>query len=299
MEDEFELLPENAAEAGLPWDGPPTVTRRSIEVDGGRRVSVLAWGDAEPDAVLFHGGAQNAHTWDTVALALGRPLLAVDLPGHGRSDWRDDHDYSPATNAAALEEVVRAMAPRAALVVGMSLGGLSALALARRAPDLVRRLALVDVTPGTDREKAEPIAAFVAGPPSFASFEEILARTVAYNPTRSESSLRRGILHNAYEREDGSWVWRYDRTWGGDIGEHVGFRRQWDDVENLDVPALLVRGSESGVVTDEDVAEFGRRHADLRVEVVRGAGHSVQGDRPVELAALLADFLAGGDPCGS
>ncbi len=36
--------------------------------------------------MLLHGGAQNAHTWDTVALALGRPLVAIDLPGHGHSD---------------------------------------------------------------------------------------------------------------------------------------------------------------------------------------------------------------------
>ena len=40
-----------------------------------------------PNSVLLHGGGQNAHTWDTVALALDRPLLAVDLPGHGHSDW--------------------------------------------------------------------------------------------------------------------------------------------------------------------------------------------------------------------
>ena len=48
------------------------------------------WGDAEPELVFLHGGAQNAHTWDTVALALGRPLVAIDLPGHGHSDGGRD-----------------------------------------------------------------------------------------------------------------------------------------------------------------------------------------------------------------
>ncbi len=62
-------------------------------------LSALRWGTAEPELVFLHGGAQNAHTWDTVALALNRPLLAIDLPGHGHSDWRSDHSYFPVENA--------------------------------------------------------------------------------------------------------------------------------------------------------------------------------------------------------
>ena len=51
-----------------------------------------------PQVLLIHGWAQNAHTWDTVALALGRPLLAVDLPGHGHSGGRGQrrgHAHQP------------------------------------------------------------------------------------------------------------------------------------------------------------------------------------------------------------
>ena len=84
--DEFGLFADNAAEFGLPYDGPPTVRREFVAVDDDRRLSALVWGDGPPELVLLHGGAQNAHTWDTVALALGRPLVAVDLPGHGHSD---------------------------------------------------------------------------------------------------------------------------------------------------------------------------------------------------------------------
>ena len=65
--------------------------------------------------------------------------------------------------------------------------------------------------PGVNAEKAAPITNFVNGPASFDSFDELLARTIEHNPGRSESSLRRGILHNAVQREDGSWVWRYAR----------------------------------------------------------------------------------------
>jgi pimeloyl-ACP methyl ester carboxylesterase len=289
--DEFGLFHENAAEAGLPFDRPPKVTRRAVAVAPGREVSALVWGGAEPELVLLHGGAQNAHTWDTVALALDRPLVAIDLPGHGHSDWRDDQAYWPIDNATDVAIAVRELAPSARLVVGMSLGGLTSIALGARSPQLVPRLVLVDVTPGVDREKASAITAFVAGPESFPTFDDILERTVKFNPTRTVSSLRRGILHNAVERDDGSWSWRYDRFRLADGAEVPDFGALWDDVSRLGMPLMLVRGADSPVVDDADVAELRRRQPGVRVEVVEGAGHSIQGDQPVELARLLEQFF--------
>lgn len=290
--DEFGMFHENAAEVGLPFDAPPTVARVDLEVAPGQRVSALRWGTEAPELVLLHGGGQNAHTWDTVALALGRPLLAIDLPGHGHSDWRSDHAYFPVENAKAVAVMVRAMAPDAELIVGMSLGGLTALALATEAPDLVRKLVLVDVTPGVNRDKASAVISFIAGPETFASFDEILDRTVAFNPTRSVSSLRRGILHNAAERPDGTWSWRYERFDVPDDMEMPDFGGMWELVDAVRVPLLLVRGADSPVVDDEDVAELVRRLPDARVVVVEAAGHSVQGDQPLELAAIIEGELA-------
>jgi len=290
--DEFAYFADNASEVGLAFAGPPTVERVSVEVAPGQSVSALRWGVGDPELVLVHGGAQNAHTWDTVALALDRPVLAVDLPGHGRSDWRADRAYWPAENATAVGRAVAALAPNAAAVVGMSLGGLTALALSAQSPELVRRLALVDVTPGVNRDKASAITAFVSGPESFASFEEILDRTVQFNPTRSESSLRRGILHNAAARPDGTWSWRYDRFLPEADNAIPDFGGLWDAVDAVDVPFLLVRGADSPVVDDADVTELRRRAPAVTVEVVAGAGHSVQGDQPLVLARLLADFVA-------
>jgi pimeloyl-ACP methyl ester carboxylesterase len=294
--DEFGMFRDNAEEYGVPWKGDPAVRRESVPVaDDGRRLSALVWGDAPPEIVLLHGGAQNAHTWDTVALALDRPLVAIDLPGHGHSDHREDGPFSPRENAVDVASAVRALAPDARMVVGMSLGGLTAIALTTHAPWLVRRLVLVDVTPGVDREKAAPIAQFIAGPDTFESFDEILARTIEFNPTRSESSLRRGVLHNAVERDDGRWVWRYQRPRileTTDMEIPADFATLWDDLEEVAVPLMLVRGNVAGtVVDDDDVARLRAAQPDARIEVVDGAGHSIQGDRPVELAALLLDFL--------
>ena len=111
--DEFALLGENAAQAE--FTGPlPIVTR----VERGP-ISALRWGTEPARLVFLHGGGQNAHTWDTVILGLGLPALAIDLPGHGRSAWREDGDYGPKLNAAAIEPVVRELAPDADRVGGV------------------------------------------------------------------------------------------------------------------------------------------------------------------------------------
>ena len=162
--DEFGLFHENAAEFGLPYDGPPVVRRASVEVSGDRQLSALVWGDAPPELVLLHGGAQNAHTWDTVAMALGRPLVAIDLPGHGHSDAPAEGSLDVRTNAADVAAAVRELAPDARGVVGMSLGGLTTIALADGHPELVRKVVLVDVTPKVEGPGAAAIIAFVNGP---------------------------------------------------------------------------------------------------------------------------------------
>ena len=158
----------------------------------------------------------------------------------------------------------------------MSLGGLTTIALTAHAPELVRRATLVDVTPGVDRDKAAPIAQFISGPESFESFDEILDRTVQFNPTRSVSSLRRGILHNAVERDDGRWVWRYQRprlVENTDMEVPADFAALWDDVSAIKVPLMLVRGMANGTVVDDgDEAELLRRQPDRARRARRRCG---------------------------
>ena len=296
--DEFSMFHENASEFGLPYDGPPLVRRERVDLVNGRHMSALVWGDSPPELVFLHGGAQNAHTWDTVALALGRPLVCLDLPGHGHSGAAGTGSADVFGNAADIAVAVRTLGAVASAVVGMSLGGMTLLALADQAPELVRKAVLVDVTPGVDEKKSSNIAAFIDGPESFESFDDLLARTIEFNPTRTVESLRRGILHNAEQRPDGSWVWRYARFRASETrGEGDGFPRfgnLWDSVSNLAVPLMLARGMrEQSVVDDADEAELVRRCPSARIEHLKKAGHSVQGDAPIELAALIEDFVFG------
>lgn len=297
--DEFGLFHENIAEYDLAVSEIPPVERMTIPIDGARTVSVLRWGISAPELVFLHGGAQNAHTWDTVILALGRPALAVDLPGHGHSDWRPDGAYTPTTLADDVALALASLTPDGASVVGMSLGGLTAMELAVRRPALVRDLVMVDITPGVNQQKTKAVTDFVNGPQRFDRFDDLVERTIEHNPTRSVSSLRRGILHNAHQLPDGSWEWRYDRSSHGRTVDDLQSAADtptasplWEHFSSISCPLMLVRGSLSPVVDDDDVAEAQRCQPELTLHVVEDAGHSIQGDRPVELAALLREFHA-------
>ncbi len=258
-------------------------------------ISLLKFGDGPPRVVFLHGGGQNAHTWDTVIVGLGEPALAVDLPGHGRSAWREDGDYGPKLNAVAVAPIVRDLAPDADLIVGMSLGGLTAIRLAVSAPELVRKLVLVDVTPSAPERHTElteaqkGTVALVQGERIFPSFQAMLNVTVAAAPHRDRESLRRGVFHNSKRLDDGTWTWRYDAMRKGE-----GFEGLWDDVPLLDVPTTLVRGANSAFVNDDDAGEFASTAPGFRgVHMVEDSGHSVQSDQPRALIDILSEILAG------
>jgi esterase len=101
--DELSFFRENCDEYDIPWAGQPDVLRVEHRLDDGRTMRALRWGSDPVRVVWVHGGAQNAHTWDTVILAMGQPpSLAVDLPGHGHSDPRPDGRYDAHSNAEAV-----------------------------------------------------------------------------------------------------------------------------------------------------------------------------------------------------
>lgn len=302
--DEFSMFKENCDDAGLPWKGQPTVERRSFDVGSGQKISALIWGDRPAELVFMHGGGQNAHTWDTVILGLDRPAVAFDLPGHGHSDWRDDRDYWPWRNAEAIASAIDQLGIHPAATIGMSLGGLTNIRLAATRPDLVPKAVVVDVTPSVHQRAIEMTleergtTALIGGPKIYDTFDEIYQETLKLSPLRLPSGVRRGVLHNAHQMEDGRWRWRYDI--GGRPEDPEGmqatartsdFGELWPDVQKLAMPVMLVRGGLSKFVLDEHEAEFRKRKPDVRVEVVDGAAHAVQSDQPLRLVELINDFV--------
>jgi pimeloyl-ACP methyl ester carboxylesterase len=150
LDNEFAGIAESAARAGLGDDAVPSVHRAWVTVPGDEHISAVVWGPGPPEVVFVHEAGRSARAWDEVALRLGRPSVAIDLPGHGRSDWRRDGRNEPRQLAGTLAEAIRSLAPRVSLVVGGGLGGRTSLALITTPrPTFLPRVALIDTLPGT------------------------------------------------------------------------------------------------------------------------------------------------------
>lgn len=290
IHDEFRLLPGKLEQLGLAGPIPP-VRRTNVEL-GSATVSALLWAE-QPEMLFLHGGGLNAHTWDATVLALGRPAIAVDLPGHGESTWRDDLDYSPATNAVAVATVLdRVAADTAQHIVGQSLGGLTGIALLDLRPELVRSLVIVDISPGILPEDSRQVRDFLAGPQVFSSRDEIVEKAFAAGIGSSREELERGVIHNTRVRADGSIVFRHHLA-NLEPGQSLNtgdFTTLWPTLERSTVPVLLVRGSR-GFLSPPVVAEFAERVPRATI-LELDAGHNVHTQQPVALADAIREFHA-------
>ena len=112
------------------------------------------------------------------------------------------------------------------------------------------------------------------------------------SPYRAASGVRRGVRHNSFRRADGLWAWRYDLFGPVLRGKRLVRLRPpvGGRAARLPFRPCSSEGGESKFVTDDDVAEFRRRLPSVRYEVVDGAGHAVQSDRPLQLVRLIEDF---------
>ncbi len=283
--DEFRFLSTLAVERGLRPSVLP-VERRALATRGGD-LSVLQWGEAAPTFVFLHGLGQNAHTFDTVALMLAASLVSVDLPGHGWSDAATDAMTSLETIADVLSDGLEPLLTSPAVLVGMSLGGLCAIALAQRQPTWWSHLVLLDITPGARSEKARGVLDFLDGPDSFDSHEDMVARALAHNPTRSRESLERGVALNARQREDGKWVWHH-QVHTSRLRPQFDAAQLWLTLHDLPLPVSLLHGTRSDSMVDsDDRRAFAEERPTDVVVAIEGAGHALQSESPEAVASYL------------
>lgn len=263
------------------------------------RLHYLDWGlpsTAKATLLFVHGGGLTAHTWDIVCLALRHSYhcIAVDLRGHGDSEWSPNMEYNLSAFADDIEGFARAVISDHFAVIGMSLGGLAALAYAATRPQRLVALVLVDVGPTVQPTGAARIRRFMELPDELDSVDDFVARAKQFNPLREEQLLRRSLLHNLRRLPNGKWTWKYDRRHRqrADLTT-VDARREglWSDVARVDCPTLVVRGGRSDVFTDEHAQELAQRLPHGEWVKVPAAGHTVQGDDPQGLLGELVPFL--------
>ena len=267
---------------------------------GGMRFRVLDWGGAGQPILFLHGGRQDALTWELVCLQLRSRYrcYAMDLRNHGQSDPSDDW-LNPYVLADDVENVLAELRLERPALVGMSLGGLSAMAYASRHSDL-RALVIVDVTPTITRERRAKTYAFMERA-NFKSFEEALDETAKLQPQRPRVHLEFTLRHMLQQQPDGTWARRTRREPAPDglsasearNNSQVVFETLWDEVPKIAAPTLVVHGEDSNATDYHDAERLARVIPNGRVVHIPDATHTVQGDKPKPLANEIDAFLKG------
>jgi len=302
-EEQVETLLAAARGAGAELSRADIDWRDETFEGNGLRLHYLDWGTpGKRPLLLLHGGMQNAHSWDLTAAALKRDfhVVALDLRGHGDSDWSEGGDYGYAAHASDIAALVDHLGWSRLSLMGLSLGGLAALRFASQGSGRLDALVVVDVGPELNRVGVGRIVDFGQGPGELDSIDDFIARALAYNPRRKADQLRYSLTHNLRRLPNGKLAWKYDRRIARRPSEadrqarRGHFGEMWEELRTIRCPTLVVRGGESGVFAEST----GRRMIELipdgRFVTVPDAGHTVPQDNPAGFLAAVREFLEGG-----
>jgi pimeloyl-ACP methyl ester carboxylesterase len=274
----------------------------------GNKLAADVYGEGGEPVLLLHGGGQTRHAWRKTAeeiVRTGRTAYAVDLRGHGDSEWIASGDYSYFDFAADARAVADALATRYGrrpIVIGASLGGISALlaegGAERDGGNVFSALVLVDVTPRVDLAGVEKIQGFMRAHSreGFASIAEAADAVARYLPHRPRPRSHEGLKKNLRLSPDGRWRWHWDPRF---LEGRQTIDEQRKDVEGtmieaarrIKIPALLVRGGSSELVQEAHAREFLELVPHAELADVSGARHMVAGDRNDSFSAAILNFI--------
>jgi len=252
----------------------------------GTRLWAADHGGSGPGALLLHGLAGHAREWDSTAAWLARThhVAAVEARGHGRSE-RAPADVSPEAFAADAAFWIERLELAPAVVVGQSLGGITALLLAARRPELVRALVAAEATPAHDPEAPGAVRSwFAAWPLPFPSEREALAFF------GGDTLRSRTWCAGLERRADGLWP-AFDAEVLLDVLGRANEHEHWDDWARIRCPALVVRAADG--VPAAEVQRMADALPGTTVAEIEDAGHDVHLDQPGHWRAAMQPFLTG------
>ena len=239
-----------------------------------------------PPLVIAHGLFGSARNWGAIArrLAADRQVVAVDLRNHGDSPWSAVNDY-PAM-AADLARTIEGLGGIADLL-GHSMGGKAAMALALSEPARLRRLIVADMAPvAYDRSQLPYVEAMQA-----VDLARVARRSdvdAALAPAVPEPAIRTFLAQSVALGEDGA-SWKLNLpVLGAEMPKIMG----WPDLAGrFDGPALFLTGGESDYVRPEALPRIRALFPAARIEAIPGAGHWLHADAPAAFIAAVQDFL--------
>ncbi|NNE20557.1 MAG: alpha/beta hydrolase [Myxococcales bacterium] len=274
-----------------------------FELPNGMSIAADAYGDPSHQPVLFlHGGGQTRHAWGNSAELLaehGFYTICLDHRGHGESSWARLGEYRVYHFAEDLQHVI-AQLDQKPILVGASLGGIaSLLAETEQEESVARAVILVDVTPRLETDGVARIIGFMKeGTSGFDSLEEVADSIAAYLPHRKRPKDLSGLAKNLRRAKDGRYFWHWDpnmlKTWEPSryTAEHDRkLKERLQEVRNIRIPTLLIRGRQSDLVSKETAAEFLEMVPHAEYVDLANAHHMVAGDRNDAFTESVKEFL--------
>ncbi|MCH2457961.1 MULTISPECIES: alpha/beta fold hydrolase [Henriciella] len=275
---------------------------REIQASG-LTLTCSAYGQNSAPTVIFaHGGGQTRHAWKGAARSLGQQgfySIALDLRGHGDSEWAEDGDYSLEAFGRDLVAVAEQLSDegRAPHIVGASLGGLGAMVGAGMLqPKAFASITLVDITPNMEASGVAKIIGFMAehSVDGFATLEEAADVIAQYLPHRPRPTDLDGLRKNLRQGQDKRWRWHWDPAFIQGVMKRSAVERAGDleqSVRNITVPVHLVRGRMSELVSEASVQKFQALLPQAHFTDVAGARHMVAGDNNDVFTTAVSNFL--------
>jgi non-heme chloroperoxidase len=270
-----------------------------FKVSSGLNIEATACGNSsDPLVILLHGGGQTRYAWGGTAEKLSQSgfyALAIDLRGHGDSDWSEDGDYAIESYREDLLSIIKQIGKPASLI-GASLGGMISLSTAgdKLCQDYCNALVMVDIGIYPNEDGSNEILKFMSsGSKGFESLEEASNAISSYLPHREKPKDISGLKKNLRLKSDGKYYWHWDPKF---IESRTGNRSVYREKQrvyanDISVPTLLIRGALSNVVTQDEVDDFLTtiNHAEF-IEIDKAA-HMIAGDRNDIFANAAIRFL--------
>jgi esterase len=262
----------------------------------GLRFHYLDWGNPHlPPMLLLHGVRLQAHTWDMAALLLRDRyhIVALDQRGHGDSEWTRDEQLDIDTFDLMLEDLRQLIAHlkwQKFILVGMSMGGITALRYAAMFPDHLLALCIVDIAPETLHSGVLTMEGFKTETARLSRFDDFLEMSHKFMPHRPLPQLRYSLIHSLKKSSDETWTWKYDSRPGA-VHRKTPLAELWNALPAIKAPALLMRGAQSKVLSPEVAARASRSLPRGELVTIDPATHNVHSDNPNAFSQALTAFL--------
>jgi esterase len=281
---------QNPSSKPRPAAGSPPYEDRFVTVNG-LRLHYMDWGDSSrPPFLMLHGIARHAHTFDHLAADLARDyrVIAVDMRGHGDSDWSVEDAYLVEDYVKDLEGLVNQLELRRLTLLGNSTGGRVVQVFSGLHPDLVERLIVEDVGPERPQEIASGFARRVEEEANgWASEEELVAQLVKQNVRTPESLLRTYAHYGLKRRGDGRLVWKRDPN----LVKGFVVTELWQHVSRITAPTLYILGGASTIVPVQTQQRLTRTLPHCEIVTMPGLGHYPDSEDPSGFLTIVNRFL--------